>query len=257
VAGIPVFVNSRDRLTPLAELVAWLERAGVAEIYIIDNDSAYRPLLAYYEESPHTIIRLGRNVGKNALWDADGLFDLTRGRPFAYSDSDIVPDPACPLDAIDVFLELLSRYRDGNPGVHKAGFGIRYDDIPDHYSHKAQAIACERAAYSWPLGEGAYYTTIDTQFAVYRPNSHVRPHCAARTAWPYVARHHSYYLALDDLNDEDAFYAKRSKDETAPTVFTHWATPKLTGPQAAPPPPLPGIVARARWRLRGSRRLRA
>lgn len=255
---IPVFINSRDRLTPLAELVSWLERAGVEEIYFIDNDSAYPPLLEYYERSPHTVIRLDHNVGKNALWDADGVFELTKGRPFAYSDSDIVPDADCPLDALDVFLELLERYRDGYPeGVHKAGFGIRVDDIPDHYPHKAHAIAGSRADYSWPLGDGAYYTSIDTQFAVYRPGSQARPHRAARTGPPYVARHHSYYLDFENLSEEDAFYVRRTEEARETRTFTLWATPELAGPGAGAPPSLPGPLTKLRWRLRGRRTLRA
>jgi hypothetical protein len=254
VARVPVFINSRDRLTPLAELVTWLERAGVDEIYIIDNDSAYLPLLEYYEQSPHTVILLSRNAGKNALWEADGLFELTKDRPFAYSDSDIVPDPACPLDALDVFLDVLDRYRDGYPaGIHKAGFGIRYDDIPDHYPHKAQAIAWEQANEAWPLERNLYYGVIDTIFAVYRPKSLARPHRAARTGPPYVARHQSYYLDFENLSEEDAFYARRSEEARASNQFSFWATEELE-PR---PIPHPGLISRARWRLRGPRSLRA
>jgi hypothetical protein len=256
VSGPPVFINSRDRLSPLTELVSWLERVGVDEIYIIDNDSAYPPLLEYYSQTPHRVVMLGRNVGKNALWDADGLFDLTRGRAFAYTDSDIVPDPACPLDALDLFLSILERYRDGPLGIHKVGFGIRFDDIPDHYKHKTEALTWERGQYALPLEKNLFYATIDTQFAVYRPNSAVRPHHGARTGWPYVARHHSYYLDLDDLSDEDSYYARRAEAARSELAhFTHWASSELSGSQALPAPP-PRLMTRLRWRFRGARALR-
>lgn len=257
MAALPIFINSRDRLTPLAELVGWLERAGADEIYLIDNDSAYPPLLEYYDGTPHTVIRLGRNIGKNALWEADGLFDLTRGRAFAYSDSDIVPDPACPFDALDVLLDILERYRDGPRGVHKAGFGIRFDDIPTHYKHKAEAIAWERSQCALELEPNVFYATIDTQFAVYRPNSRVRPHHGARTGPPYVARHHSYYLDLENLSEEDGFYARRSEGAREELAhFTHWASTELAGIQAQPPP-YPSAMTRLRWRLRGAKAFRA
>lgn len=256
MARIPVFINSRDRLTPLAQLVTWLEVAGADEIYLLDNDSAYEPLLEYYERSPHAVIRLGRNVGKNALWDEPDVFELTRGRPFAYSDSDVVPDAACPLDAIDMFLGILDRYRDGPAAIHKAGFGIRYDDIPDHYAHKAHAVALERSHYAWPLEPNVFYASIDTQFAVYRPGAHVRPHRAARTGPPYVARHHSYYLDLSQLGEEDAFYARRGEEARAHGNFMHWASPKLAEAGDVPVPPPPGRLARLRWRLYGPRSLR-
>jgi len=248
---IPVFINSRDRVTPLADMVAWLERAGVEEIYIIDNDSAYEPLLAYYERSPHTVLRLGHNAGKAALWSEPGIFDLTRDRFFAYSDSDIVPDPACPLDALGVFVDLLARYR----GINKAGFGFRYDDIPDHYLHKKYAVAVEASQCAWPLERGVYYGYIDTAFAVYRPGAGLKPHWAARTRYPYVARHTSYYLDLDNLDDEDAFYLRRSEESRVLGEFSHWATRELFG-EDKKDFTLPGPIARVRWRLRGAHAVR-
>ena len=81
----PIFINCRDRVTDLAQLVAWLERAGCEEIYLLDNDSAYEPLLTYYEETPHTVLRLGQNLGRFAVWSAPGVFELTKGRPFVYT----------------------------------------------------------------------------------------------------------------------------------------------------------------------------
>src|SRR5205085_2892488 len=46
--SVPVFINCRERVTSLAALVSWLERAGCDEIYLLDNDSVYEPLLEYY-----------------------------------------------------------------------------------------------------------------------------------------------------------------------------------------------------------------
>lgn len=247
---VPIFINSRDRLEPLRDLVGWLESAGHDEIYIIDNGSAWPPLLEWYESIPHRVIMLGRNVGKNALWEADGVFDLTAGRPFAYTDSDIVPVPECPFDAVDRFLGLLGRYR----GVNKAGFGIKSDDIPDRYAHKQHVLAGARNERAWPLERGVLFGAIDTQFAVYRPGGRARPHSAAVTCYPYVARHHSFYLDLDNLSEEDAFYERRSEEARAELGhFTHWATRDVSGVDMPPPP---GPVTRLRWLLRGRRSVR-
>ena len=65
----PVFINCRDRLAPLRTLVEWLEQAGSTEVYLLDNDSTYEPLLDYYSQTPHTVVRLGRNWGKDASLD--------------------------------------------------------------------------------------------------------------------------------------------------------------------------------------------
>ena len=66
--GTPVFILCRDRVEALRELVDWLEGTGFERIHLPDNDSAYEPLLEYYRRTPHDVVRLGRNVGKNALW---------------------------------------------------------------------------------------------------------------------------------------------------------------------------------------------
>jgi hypothetical protein len=44
----PIFVNCRDRLESLLALLDFLERAGQEQIYLLDNDSTYPPLLEYY-----------------------------------------------------------------------------------------------------------------------------------------------------------------------------------------------------------------
>jgi hypothetical protein len=260
VASTPVFINARDRLTTLAELVTWLERAGVQEIYMLDNDSAYEPLLEYYEQTPHTVIRLGTNVGKFALWATPGVFERTGGRRFVYTDPDVVPSPECPLDALDHFDELLSRY----PRVNKVGFGLRIDDLPDHYRHKETVVGWEQVMWEWPVERGVYYAPIDTTFALYREGGG-RAREALRTGFPYIARHESWYLDFDNLTPEEAFYQSRAVESTKDSPGTsHWGSSEL-------PQSFLDTVARVssrrqsrreridtwlRWRLRGRRLLR-
>ena len=64
LSGVPIIINCRDRLGSLVELVDYLERAGQDRIYLLDNDSAYPPLLEYLAHSPHEVVRLGRNAGR-------------------------------------------------------------------------------------------------------------------------------------------------------------------------------------------------
>jgi hypothetical protein len=201
----PVFINCRDRVAPLRELVAWLERAGSEEIYLLDNDSAYEPLLDYYAQTPHTVVRLERNWGKHALWAAPGVHELVAGRAFVYTDPDVVPDPGSPLDAIDRFAELLQRY----PGVNKAGFGLRIDDLSERYRHRDVVVAWESQMWQWPLGDGAYFAPIDSTFALHRAGAGIRPSAAIRTGPPYVARHTTWYADSANLSEEDRFYASR------------------------------------------------
>jgi hypothetical protein len=252
----PVFVNCRDRLAPLAELVDWLERAGCDEIYLIDNDSAYEPLLDYYRSTPHTVVRLGENFGKWSLWQAPGLYERTNGRRFVYTDPDVIPVADCPLDALDRFSELLDAYKLPN----KVGFGLRIDDIPDHYRHKRDVLAVEGGMWQWPLEAGVFYAPIDTTFALYRENgSWARE--AIRTGPPYVARHDSWYLDFDRLTPEEAFYEERAAFTTAYTSgMAHWVAPELDERTASfagnEDRYIPGRITRLRWRMRGRRAVR-
>lgn len=255
----PVFVNCRDRLAPLSELVGWLERAGVEEIYLIDNDSAYEPLLEYYQNTPHTVVRLGTNYGKWSLWKAPGVFELTAGRSFVFTDPDVIPAPECPLDALDRFRDLLDRY----PGVNKVGFGLRIDDLPEHYRHKEAVVKWERNFWQWPLERGAFYAAIDTTFALHRPNGSAARE-AIRTGPPYVARHDSWYLDLDRPTEEEAFYQGRAEERTEHSSgMAHWVRDELGADELAaiermaqPRPLLSRIETKIRWTLRGRRSLR-
>lgn len=257
---VPVFINCRDRLTPLTALVDWLERAGIEEIYFLDNESAYGPLLEYYEQTPHTVLRLDQNYGKFALWTAPGVLDRAGDRPFVYTDPDVVPVPECPTDAIDRFAELLRAY----PGVNKVGFGLRIDDLPDHYFHKDAVIAWERVFWEWPVERGAYYAPIDTTFALHRPHGS-RAREAIRTGPPYVARHDSWYLDFNNLSEEERFYQQHAEESTVHSPGTsHWGSSDLSEAFLAKVAKVsardPSLLARAniwlRWRLRGRRQLR-
>ena len=50
---VPIFINSRDRVTPLRELVEWCEHAGQTRIYLVDNDSTYPTLCASRRPTVH------------------------------------------------------------------------------------------------------------------------------------------------------------------------------------------------------------
>jgi hypothetical protein len=212
----PAFINCRDRLKPLRELLAWLGRAGVDEIYLIDNDSAYPPLLDFYRECPHEVIRLGRNAGNYALFTEPGLRNLAGSRPFVYSDPDVVPVPECPLDALDRFAELLERY----PEVSKVGFGLVIDDLPRHYPHRRKVIRWEHRFWLDEVEPSLFRADIDTTFALYREGAR-KSLTALRTGRPYVARHTPWYVDPEQLDDEERFYQQRV------ATYSHWGRGSL------------------------------
>jgi hypothetical protein len=225
----PVFILCRDRLEPLTALIDWLERAGLERIVLIDNDSAYEPLLAYYESTPHDVVRLGRNVGKNALWSDRSFERMIGRRPFVYTHPDVVPVAKCPLDAAERFGELLGRH----PDVTKVGFGLRIDDLPETYRFREEVVEWESQFWrpEIEVEPGAFRCAIDTTFALYRrwaPNQ--PPLDAIRTGPPYVARHTTWYVDSDAPTLEERFYAARLERGTAESPGTStWSGDELPG----------------------------
>jgi hypothetical protein len=208
--SIPIIINNRNRLSMLKKMLEWLIACGMKDIHILDNDSTYEPLLAYYSdiERQHlaTIHRLRRNVGPYALWQTS-LYKRLRWKYYIYTDSDVLPCSSDGEGAIRVFKELLVKY----PWAEKVGFGIRIDDIPDNCPRKSLLLGIERQYWMEPVGDKAYAAPIDTTFALYRPlHSGGDGLRAIRTGDPYVVRHLPWYIDPQKKSEEELFYEKNA-----------------------------------------------
>jgi hypothetical protein len=238
--SVPVIVICRDRLEPLLLLLDYLERAGQDRIVFLDNDSAYPPLLDYLEATPHTVVRVGGNAGHTAPWRRGVFAELGITSRFVLTDPDVVPDPDCPLDAIEYFGEILDAY----PDRVKAGFGLRIDDLPGSYRHKAKVERWEAQFWERPLGPRLYDADIDTTFALHREPAPHRLGPSVRTGYPYLARHTTWYLDEGALSEEERFYRSRARPDVV-----NWSRMSLPGwldeaIAARPPIRRPGSPAR-------------
>lgn len=212
----PIFINCRDRVSCLSALVDWLEKAGYENIYLLDNDSSYPPLLEYYEQTPHTVIRLKENLGHTALWKRDILDRYCKPRDYyVYSDPDVVPVEECPPDALELFAELLERYHT----FVKVGFGLRIDDLPDHYEFKEEVVLWERQFWQG-LTQASLSLRLTRRFALYRGNTTYAIDCALRTGYPYLAP--PWYLDSGNLSEEERYYRRHT-----PEGVTHWNAERL------------------------------
>lgn len=191
---VPIYINCRDRVTPLRALVTWLEGAGHERIVLLDNASTYEPLLDYYRETPHDLVCLGSNYGARAIWQA-GL--LPRTEWFVYTDPDIIPTEECPLDAVTYMREALDRH----PQFTKIGLGLYLEDVPPTMN----SLRWERGPVinGVEVEPGIRASAVDTTFALYRPHTPFG-YPALRTTAPYVARHASWYVTEPD--EEDRYY---------------------------------------------------
>lgn len=211
---IPIIINNRNRITYLLQLTGSLEKRGYTNIYIIDNNSSYPPLIEYYKSCPYNVFRLDKNVGYLALWKT-GIYKTFIKDYYVYTDSDVVPIDECPDDFMEFFLKTIKKYK----SVEKVGFSMKIDDLPDSFSKKDKVIEWEKKFYEKKLDEHLYLAPIDTTFALYRPFMNkdvIHCHQTFRTAYPYSARHLPWYTDDLNLSEEDEYYNKNSFTQT------HW-----------------------------------
>lgn len=239
----PIFIITRDKLEQLMLLLGWLEESGYSRIIIVDNDSSYPPLLDYLEHSDHTIVRHDENLGPHAaVWGSGVLENHAVNGHYVVTYSDVLPDPACPPDALDYFHYLLERY----PDYAKVGFALRIDDLPDCYALKEVAIGWERQFWWWKLEPDVYHAAIDTTFALYRPNSGFTLRPAIRTGRPYLAKHLPWYSNSKNPTAEEVYYRVHANQEIA-----HW---DLKG--ELPEPPSAPLRMRLSWPLHARLKVR-
>ena len=211
---IPIIINNRNRITFLLELIKNLEKRGYFNIYIIDNNSSYLPLLEYYKNCPYHVYRLDKNVGYLALWKTD-IYKTFIKDFYVYTDSDVVPIDECPDDFMDFFLTTIKKYK----SVEKVGFSLKIDDLPDSFSKRNKVIEWEQRFYEKKVDELLYLAPIDTTFALYRPfinKEEKYSHQTFRTAFPYSARHLPWYIDSSNLTEEENYYIENA------TTSTHW-----------------------------------
>lgn len=213
---IPIIINNKNRVTFLKQLIAALEDRGYTNIYIIDNNSTYAPLLNYYKTCKYQVFRLKHNVGHLALWKT-GIYKKFSRDFFVYTDSDVVPVSECPDNFLQVFLDELKRNRD----VYKIGLSLKIDDLPDHFINKTKVIAWESQFHQEEAGNMYYDALVDTTFALYKPGMVGGPNIflrAYRSKFPFTARHMPWYVDSEAPDDEERYYTEHAK------TITHWTS---------------------------------
>lgn len=221
---LPIFIVSFNRLACLRRLIGWLEKNGLTHIIVVDNASTYPPLLEYLAELPYRVVRLPENLGHLAVWKCGLFSDIFEKQYAVVTDPDVLPDEACPDDAILCFYNQLLEH----PEITKCGFSLRLDDIPLQYPLREPVLEMECRYWQHPLPDGSgFFAPIDTTFALYRPG--IKPDNpewfkGIRLAPPYTARHLPWYeLAADD---ESRFYTSCIKSQSSFWSATDAATLK-------------------------------
>lgn len=205
---IPIFIISFNRLSYIKQMIESLEHKGYSNIFIIDNNSTYVPLLEYYETIPYKVFRLDRNLGHKAFWKSE-IFDEYRNRFYVVTDPDVIPIDECPKDFLEVFFKYYKEF----PYFRKIGFSLKIDDLPKDGILSAEAIAWEQQFYNYKIdGFPLYFADIDTTFALYAPDYLYKEKDffrALRVAYPFEARHLPWYKTELDITEEDKYYSSQ------------------------------------------------
>lgn len=212
---IPIVINNFNRLGYLKRLIASLESRGYKNIHIIDNNSTYPPLLEYYEKCPYNVFRLKENIGYKAIWKT-GIYDIFKRSYYVYTDVDMEIDECCPDDFMQHFVDII----ESQPFCQKVGFGIKIDDLPDHYANKNKVVEWESQFWKEEVAEGVYRAQIDTTFALYRPfcgGVASAYHKTYRTGYPYIIKHLPWYIDSNNYDEEELYYINSVKRST------HWS----------------------------------
>jgi hypothetical protein len=210
---IPIIINNRNRYEYLMQLLSSLETRGYTNIYILDNNSSYPLSLEYYKKTKHKVIQLNENVGHLAIWESGVWEKMFKNSFYVYTDPDIAPIYECPADFMNYFRFLLYKYK----SIDKVGFGLKIDDLPDHYAQKAKVISWEKQHFDTVVKQNLYEAPIDTTFALYRQGKKGDWRLNAyRTGGKLMARHLPWYEDSVNPREEVIYYIKHSY------TSTHW-----------------------------------
>jgi hypothetical protein len=209
-----VLLINYNRLLLPQKLTDWCTEHNYRPI-IIDNNSDYPPLLEYYENCPHEVIRLKTNYGSEVIWRAGILNLLKIQSDYIVTDPDLdlsgVPD-----DLLQVLQQGLLRY----PNIGKCGLSLKIDDLPDTKLSR-EVMELEKRYWTNSLDDLYFDAPVDTTFALYRFGvSHERADLfnSIRTKPPYTARHVPwYYTDINTLSEDEQYYFQSSRDDS-----TYW-----------------------------------
>jgi glycosyltransferase involved in cell wall biosynthesis len=210
-----VVINNRNRLTTTKNMVdKLLELNADEQIIIIDNGSTYPPLLEWYNNinNPNIAVHFEKNEGHLALWATQ--LDKELGEYFVYTDSDIILPDEFPKGWKLIMYHLIKWYS----SYDKIALALHIDDLPDHYRYKNQVKRNEARwwleKYDSEMFDYLYKADTDTTFAMMR-NFGDNCYKSLRISKPnMMARHHGWYLDLDNLDEEERYYLDHLQNTT-------------------------------------------
>lgn len=190
------FIIMRDRLIWPKKLAEQCQNRNL-EVFLIDNNSTYPPLIEWYKTCEHKIWFMGKNrTSWNELYNI--ITTSIQDRYFIITD----PDLDIGLVPEDFIIKLMEGLYYGN----KCGLSLEIDDLPKS-DYTDRVIAHEQRFWQEKKGE-FYKADTSTTFALYDREREFSLD-AVRTPKPYTAKHLSWYLT--EMDEEETYYQEHSE----------------------------------------------
>lgn len=200
-----VIINNRNRLSTTRKLVEDLLDRNTQEIWIIDNQSTYQPLIDWYRNVPSEVkIIKEHNAGHLALFST-GLINQVPEDWCFYTDSDIQLNSKMPKEYQEIMLDTALRLNS-----KKIGLAIDISDIPDHYFIKQQVIRNESRWWLNQVEPDIYEAHTDTTFCLIKK---VDQFDSFRMAGDFTCKHMPWYIDLNNLDEEEKYYVENCSDD--------------------------------------------
>jgi hypothetical protein len=206
-----VIINNKNRLSTTKKLVYDLLERNTKEIWILDNQSTYEPLLEWYDTVPNEVkVHRLVNYGHMALFSS-GVLNAIKEDWCIYTDSDIQVNTNMPKEYQSIMLEYALKY-----DINKIGLALDISDLPNHYMFKAQVLRNEHRWWLEEIETNAYLADTDTTFALNKKCDQFK---SIRLAGDFTAKHIPWYLDLENISEEERYYMD-NVDSRALTQYT-------------------------------------
>lgn len=215
---IPVIIINYNQLYFLKQLIGSLIERNYENIIIIDNKSSYQPLLEYYKtiQDIVTIDIMDENFGFDVFVKNRNLQKKYAKGYFFMTDADIVPNENLPMNFGQIMLNLLDKYFSN---ITKVGFAIDINDIPEYYPLRDKVRKWEKQYWNFAIEENIYKASVDTTFALYKPNFGNMDRelflSAIRVGGNFTAKHGGWYVNPKKMSEEQKFYLETANQSSS------------------------------------------
>lgn len=208
---VPFVIINFNQLHYLKKLVDFAKKREFKNIVIIDNVSTYKPLLEYYESIKNevTIEKMDQNYGHLVFFNNEEIYNKYGKSFFILTDADIESNENLPENFMRIFFKWILK-RDLS--LTKVGFALDTENIPQYYSEREKVLKWEKQFWENEIEKNAYLASIDTTFALYRPNPkkyfYTESHFfrAVRLGGDFTCKHGGWFIDYNHLTEEQAFY---------------------------------------------------